>query len=110
MKEWIPACAGMTPLKRLIIGITGATGSIYGVALLKALKALPGWESHLVLSDAGRSFTLPPGLHNSSLASTESRSIGNNRLSRTTGVPPIQLTTESCTMVRLLFLVHGRYA
>ena len=43
----------MTPLKRLIIGITGATGSIYGVALLKALKALPGWESHLVLSDAG---------------------------------------------------------
>ena len=39
--------------KRLIIGITGATGAIYGVALLKALRALPGWESHLVLSDAG---------------------------------------------------------
>jgi polyprenyl P-hydroxybenzoate/phenylacrylic acid decarboxylase-like protein len=39
--------------KRLIVGITGATGSIYGVALLRALKALAGWESHLVLSDAG---------------------------------------------------------
>ena len=39
--------------KRLIIGITGATGAIYGIALLKALKSLPGWESHLVLSDAG---------------------------------------------------------
>jgi polyprenyl P-hydroxybenzoate/phenylacrylic acid decarboxylase-like protein len=39
--------------KRLIVGITGATGSIYGVALLRALKGLPGWESHLVLTDAG---------------------------------------------------------
>jgi polyprenyl P-hydroxybenzoate/phenylacrylic acid decarboxylase-like protein len=39
--------------KRLIIGITGATGAIYGVALLRALRALRGWESHLVLSDAG---------------------------------------------------------
>jgi polyprenyl P-hydroxybenzoate/phenylacrylic acid decarboxylase-like protein len=39
--------------KRLIVGITGATGSAYGVALLRALKSLSGWESHLVLSDAG---------------------------------------------------------
>ena len=39
--------------KRLIIGITGATGAAYGVALLRLLRTLPGWESHLVLSDAG---------------------------------------------------------
>jgi 2,5-furandicarboxylate decarboxylase 2 len=39
--------------KRLIIGITGATGAVYGVELLKALNSLEGWESHLVLSDAG---------------------------------------------------------
>ena len=39
--------------KRLIIGITGATGAIYGVELLKAIGALDGWESHLVLSEAG---------------------------------------------------------
>ena len=39
--------------KRLIIGITGATGSLYGIALLKAIKAMPEWESHLVLTDAG---------------------------------------------------------
>ena len=39
--------------KRLIVGITGATGAIYGLALLRALKQTPGWESHLVLTDAG---------------------------------------------------------
>ena len=39
--------------KRLIIGITGATGAIYGLRLLEAVKELPGWESHLVLTDAG---------------------------------------------------------
>jgi 4-hydroxy-3-polyprenylbenzoate decarboxylase/2,5-furandicarboxylate decarboxylase 2 len=39
--------------KRLIVGITGATGAIYGLSILQALKAMPGWESHLVLTDAG---------------------------------------------------------
>jgi polyprenyl P-hydroxybenzoate/phenylacrylic acid decarboxylase-like protein len=39
--------------KRLIVGITGATGAIYGIGLLRALKDIGGWESHLVLTDAG---------------------------------------------------------
>ena len=39
--------------KRLIVGITGATGAVYGVEILKMLKTVDGWESHLVLSDAG---------------------------------------------------------
>ena len=38
---------------RLIVAITGATGAIYGIRLLEALRALPGWETHLVVSDAG---------------------------------------------------------
>jgi polyprenyl P-hydroxybenzoate/phenylacrylic acid decarboxylase-like protein len=39
--------------KKLIVGITGATGAAYGIGILKTLKALSGWESHLVLTDAG---------------------------------------------------------
>jgi len=39
--------------KRLIVGITGATGAHYGVEILKILQKQPRWESHLVLSDAG---------------------------------------------------------
>ena len=39
--------------KRLIVAITGATGAAYGVRLLAALRKQRGWESHLVLSEAG---------------------------------------------------------
>jgi len=39
--------------KRLVVGICGATGAAYGVRLLEAIAAEPGWESHLVLTDAG---------------------------------------------------------
>ena len=40
-------------VRRLIVGITGATGAIYGVRLLEALKAA-GVETHLVLSKWGQ--------------------------------------------------------
>ncbi len=39
--------------KRLIVAITGATGSIYGMRILQQLRAIGGWESHLVVSEAG---------------------------------------------------------
>jgi len=39
--------------KRLIVGISGATGVVYGVRLLEELRRCRGWESHLVLTDAG---------------------------------------------------------
>ena len=39
--------------KRIVIGITGATGSAYGIGLLEELRRLKGWETHLVLTDAG---------------------------------------------------------
>ena len=39
--------------KRLVVGMTGATGSIYGLRILEALRRKGGWETHLVVSDAG---------------------------------------------------------
>ncbi len=38
--------------RRLVVAITGATGAVYGVRLLQLLNAVPGVETHLVLSDA----------------------------------------------------------
>jgi polyprenyl P-hydroxybenzoate/phenylacrylic acid decarboxylase-like protein len=39
--------------RRLIVGMTGATGSIYGLRILETLRNMGGWETHLVVSDAG---------------------------------------------------------
>ena len=38
--------------RRIVVAITGATGAVYGVRLLQRLQALPGVETHLVVSDA----------------------------------------------------------
>ncbi|MFS2017054.1 UbiX family flavin prenyltransferase [Massilia sp. CT11-108] len=38
--------------RRIVVAITGATGAIYGVQLLRRLAAVPGVETHLVISDA----------------------------------------------------------
>lgn len=43
----------MRQKKRLVIGITGATGAIYGVRMLQVLQEQDDWESHLVISSAG---------------------------------------------------------
>jgi flavin prenyltransferase len=41
-------------MKRIIVGISGATGVIHGVRLLQVLREVDGVETHLVLSPAGR--------------------------------------------------------
>jgi flavin prenyltransferase len=39
---------------KLIIGISGATGAVYGIRLLEALNGQDGIESHLVITDMGK--------------------------------------------------------
>lgn len=43
----------MSPPKRIIVGISGASGAVYGARLLQALQGMAGVESHLVVSRAG---------------------------------------------------------
>jgi flavin prenyltransferase len=43
----------MTQTGRLVVAITGASGAIYGVRILQALREAGGVESHLLVSEAG---------------------------------------------------------
>ena len=45
--------ASGTPVHRVVVGISGASGAVLGVRLLQALRQVPSVESHLVVSDAG---------------------------------------------------------
>lgn len=44
----------MNGRRRLIVGISGATGAIYGVRMLEVLAKMEDMETHLVLSKAGK--------------------------------------------------------
>lgn len=49
-------------MKRLIVGMSGASGAIYGVRLLEILQQLSDVESHLIISQAARqTLTLETG-------------------------------------------------
>ncbi|HDR2549843.1 UbiX family flavin prenyltransferase [Enterobacter ludwigii] len=41
-------------MKRLIVGLSGASGAIYGVRLLQVLRGVAEVETHLVMSQAAR--------------------------------------------------------
>ena len=41
-------------MRRIIVGVSGASGSIYAVAALKALRAIGGFEVHLVCSQQAK--------------------------------------------------------
>lgn len=40
-------------MKKIIVGISGASGVIYGIRLLEVLRDVPDVETHLVISSAG---------------------------------------------------------
>jgi 4-hydroxy-3-polyprenylbenzoate decarboxylase len=43
-----------TSKKRLVVGMSGASGAPIGVELLQAMKHFPDWETHLVISEGAR--------------------------------------------------------
>ncbi len=42
------------PARRIVVGISGSSGAVYGIRALEALKRWSGMEIHLVITDAAR--------------------------------------------------------
>ena len=40
-------------MRRIVVGISGASGAVYGVGLLRELRAVADVETHLIVSSAG---------------------------------------------------------
>jgi polyprenyl P-hydroxybenzoate/phenylacrylic acid decarboxylase-like protein len=44
--------------KKLVVGMSGASGAVLGIRLLEIMKQVPGWETHLVITKgAGQTIT-----------------------------------------------------
>jgi 4-hydroxy-3-polyprenylbenzoate decarboxylase len=54
MRSGIESETVVTKPQRIVVGITGATGSVYGIRLLEVLRAAAGLEVHLVISAPGK--------------------------------------------------------
>jgi len=97
-------------VKRLIVGITGATGSIFGVRLLDALKAA-GVETHLVLSRWGqRTVEHETGLTFADLESRASVVHGSGNMAATISSGSFRtdgMIIAPCTMRTVAAIAHG---
>lgn len=65
--------------RKLVVGISGASGVIYGIRLLEILKTLPDIETHLVITGAGKRTILEETGY--SLPQVEALASVNHRLS-----------------------------
>ena len=41
-------------MRRIVVGLSGASGAVYGIRFLELLRAQPGVETHLVVSEAAK--------------------------------------------------------
>jgi len=97
-------------VKRLIVGITGATGAIFGVRLLEALKAA-GVETHLVLSRWGqRTVEHETGLTFADLESRASVVHGSGNMAATISSGSFRtdgMIICPCSMRTVAAIAHG---
>ncbi len=95
----------------LIVGITGASGAVYGRRLLEVLRGCEGVRTHLVMSEAaGRSIRHELGLEPQALAeladvSHDPRDVGATIASGS--FPGSGMVVAPCSMRTLAAIAHG---
>jgi 4-hydroxy-3-polyprenylbenzoate decarboxylase len=96
--------------KRVFVGITGASGAIYGVRLVKALKA-QGHEVHLVITKWGtKTLTYETGLEVKALTAKVDKVYDENDLAAGPASGSFHLDAVviiPCSMKTLAGIAHG---
>lgn len=96
--------------KRILVGITGASGAIYGVRLIRALKS-SGHEVHLIVSKWGaETLRFELGMEVDSLAREVDKTYGEDELTAGPASGSFHLDAVvviPCSMKTLASIAHG---
>ena len=96
--------------KRVLVGITGASGAIYGVRLIRALKSA-GHEVHLIVSKWGaETLRYELGMEVDSLAREVDKTYGEDELTAGPASGSFHLdavVVMPCSMKTLASIAHG---
>ena len=97
--------------KRLVVGLSGASGAILCVSLLEAMRREKDWEVHLVTSEAGeRVLREETGMSGTDLAGLAFRThdIGNIGAAIASGTFETEgMAVVPCSMKTLAGICHG---
>lgn len=99
--------------ERVVVGISGASGAALGARIVERLAALPGVETHLVVSEAARrtlDLECPPGtLERLAALVHRHHPVGNVGASIASGSFPVRgMIVAPCSMQTLSAVATGR--
>ncbi len=101
----------MSTKRRLVIGMTGATGAVYTVRLLQVLQSCPDVETHLVISPSGVlniKYELEIGRHEIQALADQVHSFRDVGATLASGsFPTAGMVIVPCSMRTLAAVAHG---
>ncbi len=101
----------MSTKRRLVIGMTGATGAVYTVRLLQVLQSCPDVETHLVISPSGVlniKYELDIGRHEIQALADQVHSFRDVGATLASGsFPTAGMVIMPCSMRTLAAVAHG---
>lgn len=96
-------------MKRLVVGLSGASGAALCVHLLEAMRAVPDWETHVVVSGAGeRVLREETGLDKQNLAAGRLYQVDDVGACIASGTFAAEgMAVVPCSMKTLAGICHG---
>lgn len=101
----------MSARRRLVVGMTGATGAVYTVRLLQVLQTCPDVETHLVISPSGVlniKYELDIGRHDIQALADQVHNFRDVGATLASGsFPTAGMVIVPCSMRTLAAVAHG---